>query len=211
MGLSGPFERLEQLQRQLVALGRPGSSAQRAVGQAVAKRLKAQIKHQFATGTGPDGAPQLARKKDGRPGLVSRKLGNAVKVQVTDQGLVGSSKVDWLEAHQHGHTWPPRRAQGQRLMQDARGRFMSFSRFVHLASVSTRFQNGAWDGYAQRTREGSWRYVAARVRAAVHMVGSRILQPRLVYPEGALTSPWAHAIAEGIRDGLTAFFQRATR
>jgi hypothetical protein len=186
MGLTGDFKRFGRLQREMEALGQKGGAAQKTVLRPVARRVQARISHQFEAGVGPDGAPQAPRK-DGKPGLVSRKLGATVRVAVMAGGIAGSSSIAWLEAHQKGHEFPPRQHEGQKLTFNRRGRLLSARRVARAKFV--------FDRIARR-----------------HTVGRRVLPARPIYPEsGELPGPWATAVNVGAEEGLQAWHERATK
>lgn len=186
MGLTGDFKRLSQLQREMAALAQKEGDAQKSVLRPAARRVQARISHQLGAGVGPDDAPQAPRK-DGRPGLASRKIGAAVRVTVVAGGIAGSSSIDWLEAHQKGHEFPQRQHEGQKLTFNRRGRLLSARRVARSKFV--------FDRIARR-----------------HTVGARVLPARPIYPEsGELPAPWATAVNSGAEEGLRAWYARATR
>jgi hypothetical protein len=97
--------------------------------QAVKGELQARIKDQFRRGVGPDDSTQPPRK-DGKPALVSRRLGNAARARVAGSAVYVEPKTakaaGILDTQQEGHVFPARQARGGAVFLNAlSGGFLS--------------------------------------------------------------------------------------
>jgi hypothetical protein len=188
VSLTGDFAGLRKLGRGMVGLAAPGGAGNDLLLAAVSGEVKGLLKEQFAQGTDPSGDP-LELTKRGQPALVSKKLPGAFTSRI-DQGAVrffGRVGREWLDAHQLGHSFPPRAGGGQSLF---------FNESGHLLRL------GALSKRGLRTK-----FVSERV-ARQHVVGRRVLPKREMYPAGGLTPRWSDAIERGLVFGMYRWYER---
>jgi hypothetical protein len=180
MGLTGDFAALKKLRRDLADLARPGGKGQTAIGKAVGLEGRKVLQQEFASGEGVAG--EWAEKRHGGQALKTKKIPSTITADPTGTGVLFRSVIDWLEAHQEGHTFPPRRASGQ-LMIFRKGRLVSAARAAK-----------GWVG------PKSWRDVISKA----HAIGQRVLPARPFFPIDALPPAWV----EAVRRGATAVLER---
>lgn len=165
--------------------------------------LKDLVKEQFAKGIGPDGSPNRQRKIGG-PALKSEKLARgALDARIQGDAIVffakdSAGRLDkMLEGHQAGVVFPPRKAGGQWLKYNARGKLVGWSKFVRASKDRERFSGDGWDNYFRKTKTGKLRKTASRVRAQDHVIGRRVLDATPIYPAGAaLSRRWDKALED---------------
>jgi hypothetical protein len=188
MPLDGDFNGLRKLERSIADLSKTGGASQAQVARGVISEVRGLLREQFTSGIGPDGSP-LTPTVRGRPALVSRKLPQAFTGSPIPGGAAMSLRVEWLEAHQHGHTFPSRQAAGQTMIF-RKGKLVSQARAAK-----------GWQG------PKSWQ----DVRSRAHTVGQRVLPARAIVPEGALPPRWAQAVGQGATNGMQAWYERAAK
>lgn len=204
MPLTGDFVALRKLERQLQDLSKPGSASQKLIANGVAKSLKELVKQQFLSGVGPYGEWQ--RTKRGKPALLSRKLASGFKATVIPGGLVirlsppESTVTRWLFTHHEGFTFPARAVKG------GQTRFFNRSGRLIRHERAMRWVDRDKDGKFQAVFK---RGVFRRVTKA-HVIGSRQLPERPLWPSHGMSESWADAINKGARDGMDAWYRKAT-
>lgn len=183
MPLTGDVAGLKRWQSAFAQLARP-----ELVLNGIKPEVRATLKEEFATSTGPDGSTWAPTVR-GRAALVSRKLPGAFALTVTDDALEGVGRVtrDWLRTQQEGKTFP------QRQVAD-RAQVLRFSRKGRLLSAK-RFEKAKY-GYATQAR--------------AHTVGQRVLPARQMVPEGegALPSRWQAAGDRGATTAIERWYER---
>lgn len=196
---------LKRAARAIRGVVTPGTAERKRMIGAAVNAIKALTREQFAKGIGPDGAPQPARKTDGRPGLESEKLARGA-VAITAEGEVirGRAKnPKWsakLDAHQQGHTWPARSGVQRR---DSKGRLITKSTFQSrvraAASVVNTGNAFQYSKIGKRGKVGAVRATVQRTKG-----GARTLVPRSIYPAGGstLTARWNSRIGEFVSKAI---------
>jgi hypothetical protein len=177
MGLTGDFAALKKLRRDLADLARPGGKGQTAIGKAVGLEGRKVLQQEFASGEGVAG--EWAEKRRGGQALKTKKIPSTITADPTGTGVLFRSVIDWLEAHQEGHIFPPRAAGGQVLTFGKNGRLLSEKR-------------------ARR------RKLVFDVISKAHAIGQRVLPARPFFPIDALPPTWV----EAVRRGATAVLER---
>jgi len=173
--------------------------------------VQARIKDQFARGVGPDDSRHKPRK-DGRPALVSRRLGNAARARVLGTALWVEPKTphvgDILDTQQDGHTFPKREGGKVYQYRDRKGRLIGYWKFVRRIAkgrsdaFSERSGQGVYEkNYYSATRTGRLSLRASRAVISGVKFGPRTLPSRPIRPVGSLTRPWQQAVADGITAG----------
>lgn len=179
MPLTSPDAALRKLQR---------SMNQLVTGPALLRGVQGEVKKlladEFRSSVGPDGAAWQQTVR-GTPALVSRKLANVFTSEIAARAVSFHGRLDWLEAHQEGHTFAARAAGGQALIFGRDGKL--------VRSSAVKKQSFVFD----RT-------------ARPHQVGKRVLPQRQIYPAG-LTPRWESAIGRGLAVGMERWRQSAER
>lgn len=183
MPLTGNFAELRNLQRKFVDLATPGSDGERAILGAVKRRLKPVLAKQYRGGQPIDGGAWKARKAGG-PALQSRKLGSAVRITRRNGGVVVVYMVDWLRAHDEGHTYKSR----DRL-------------YLKTYSVT---------GELLSRRKAKKRTAVYDVPTVRHRVKEWTLPARRQYPR-SITGPMQEAIIFGFRAGMADWHRGGAR
>lgn len=171
------------------------------------REIQARIKDQFRRGVGPDDRPH-AKRKDGKPALVSNKLGNAARIRVSGFGLYVEPKTkhvgDILDTNQDGHVFAGRTGNVYQY-RDKRGKIISYAKFnrrIRGAAVAESEMNGIQiRAYLMQGKRG-YNYKASRFVTKGVRFGKRTLVPRPIRPVSSVTDPWARALGKGFTDGF---------
>lgn len=178
MSLTGDFDALKRLERNMAELAQSSGPTQRQLARGVIGEVRNLLREQFTNGTGPDGSP-LTPTVSGEPALVSRKLPQAITGSPVDGGAAMSLRIEWLEAHQHGHTFPPRQ----------------------VAASAANVRNGRF------VRVGKKASAIRGIRA--HVIGPRVLPARPIVPEDGLPQRWVEGVSRGAGVALKAWHEKA--
>src|SRR5690349_19485394 len=189
MALTGDFNEVSAVRASMRELGLTSGRAQRDIAKEVAKEVRGLLRAEFASGEGTEGA--WARTVRGKQALQSKRLaGGDFQDTAIPGGVEFVSKIDWLQAHQEGHTWAAREAGGQSLFLNEKGRVL------RLGKLSKR---------GLRVK-----FVEEKV-ARQHTVGERELPARPIIPEGSdMPAAWSDAISRGAEAGVKRWYDRAT-
>lgn len=220
MPLTGDTRALQALQKNLRALGTPGSPAERRFLATVRKPLKPAVQAMYTSGTGPDGA--WTPRADGKPALVSAKLPGMVAIARIPGGFLIAWRRAWMAAHDEGHTFAARAvAAGRSLFFSKNGRLVAQSRFerrertaaTSMQAIQALLATGV-TGSTRAKLEGRLRRLATGVgfvaEQRAHHIGARVLPARHQRPRGGLPALWVDAIARGADEGFREFTENAT-
>ena len=183
MPLTGNFAELRNLRRKVVDLATPGSDSEKTIIGAVKRRLKPVLAKQYRGGQPITGGTWKARKAGG-PALQSRRLGSAIRIMRRIGGVVVVYMVEWLRAHDEGHTY--------------RSRDQSY---LKTYSVTGELLN---------KRKAKKRTAVYDVPTRVHRVKEWTLPARRQYPR-SITAPMHEAIASGFRAGMAEWHRGGAR
>jgi hypothetical protein len=202
----------KKLVRSFEALALPGGPAQAKILAGCAMGAREAIRMETTISADPNASP-WPRTKQGDQALQGKQIPSSFSVQVIPSGIAGKSEIDWLEAHQQGHVWPARQAEGGLLYTDVNSRkFLSRTRRLALyrnskaESVDTDRGSLIVRNYKYKTA-----LLAAMHRYEEHTVGQRVLPERKLVPEGgALGVIWADQINRAADRGLRNWAAEAT-
>lgn len=181
------------------------------------RAIKDLVKQQFRQGIGPDGSANR-QTKTGERALKSEKLGRgALDAEVVGSAVrfyVKAEAKRWdvkLAAHQTGVVFPPRKAGGQWLRYNAKGRLISYGKFLRKTkNAGLGFEKAGYQSFVvERTYKSGKtksRFVAFRQRTADHVIGRRVLPSTPIYPIGDRLPPrWQRALDDIARRVLKAW------
>lgn len=151
------------------------------IGTAIRRAGHEQLRKEFRESHDPHGQA-WQKRRDGGPALVSKKLPTAftsTRDGATVRFVGRVHNREWLDAHDQGHTFGPRKVDGRSviLRYNAKGRLVRAKRFAKL----------------KRGRA---------VFAKAHSIGKRVLPARPIIPRGALPAEWEKAIGLAVEAGL---------
>lgn len=216
----GDVKALKRAQKELERAAKQDDALLKKIEQGSIRAVKDLVKEQFKKGIGPDGSPNRKRK-DGKTALLSERLARgALDARVQGTSIVffakASGRLDQaLEGHQAGVVFPPRKAGGQWLRFNAKGRLISYSKFLRRTKnaqlgVDTAGYQSFVTSRTSKKGKTSLRFAGSRQQAAEHTVGQRVLPATPIYPNGStMPTRWTAAldkVAEGV---LEAWAKRA--
>ena len=164
------------------------------------------LHEQFAKGIGPDGSAWKATKRN-RPALISKKIPNSVGFYAVEKGVGFKMRIDWLEAHHRGHTFPARSGGGQKLRFTAKGKLDTAGRFAkRTAGAEIGYEKDGYRSFVKAVgKKRRQKFVGFETLTAAHSIRARVLPARPIFPETSIPARWGAAINRGAQNGLEAW------